>query len=152
MTSSQMGERFATVFLKLFESGYMDDLADLFQGECKVLFYLCTAGEETVYPSDISRDLQLTRQRVTSVLGTMEKKGYVLLERDLDDKRRVRVKISCEGERIIEEKQQRIKKYFKLFMEKMGEENILNLLNGTEKALDALIELDREEKSNEHLS
>lgn len=147
-----MGERFAAVFLKLFESGYMYDLADLFQGECKVLFYLCTAGEEAVYPSDISRDLQLSRQRVTSVLGTMEKKGYVLLERDRSDKRRVRVKISCEGERIIEEKQRRIKKYFKLFMEKMGEENLSNLLNGTEKALDALIELDREEKSNEHLS
>lgn len=70
----------------------MDDLAELFQGESKVIVYLSTA-EGIVYPSDISRDLMISRQRATSVLSAMEKKGFVSLVRDPEDKRRVQVKL-----------------------------------------------------------
>lgn len=56
----------------------MDDLAELFQGESKVIVYLSTA-EGIVYPSDISRDLMISRQRVTSVLSAMEKKALLAL-------------------------------------------------------------------------
>lgn len=85
----------------------MDDLAELFQGESKVIVYLSTA-EGIVYPSDISRDLMISRQRATSVLSTMEKKGFVSLVRDPEDKRRVQVKLLPKGEKSIEEKQQRL--------------------------------------------
>ena len=95
-------QRFGEVFRRFFETGYMDDLAELFQGESKVIVYLSTA-EGIVYPSDISRDLMISRQRVTSVLSTMEKKGFVSLVRDPEDKRRVQVKLLPKGEKSIEE-------------------------------------------------
>lgn len=105
--NDKTAQRFGEVFRRFFETGYMDDLAELFQGESKVIVYLSTA-EGIVYPSDISRDLMISRQRVTSVLSTMEKKGFVSLVRDPEDKRRVQVKLLPKGEKSIEEKQQRL--------------------------------------------
>lgn len=128
--------RFAEVFGKIYDTGYMEEIVDLFQGECKVLLYLC-AADGTVYPSDISRDLQISRQRATSVLSAMEKKGFVSLERDADDKRRVNVKILPKGEEIVIAKQDKIEHYFKTFIDIMGEKQILFLLNSTEIAIDA---------------
>ena len=89
--NDKTAQRFGEVFRRFFETGYMDDLAELFQGESKVIVYLSTA-EGIVYPSDISRDLMISRQRATSVLSAMEKKGFVSLVRDPEDKRRVQVK------------------------------------------------------------
>ena len=86
--NDKTAQRFGEVFRRFFETGYMDDLAELFQGESKVIVYLSTA-EGIVYPSDISRDLMISRQRATSVLSAMEKKGFVCLVRDPEDKRPV---------------------------------------------------------------
>ena len=108
--NDKTAQRFGEVFRRFFETGYMDDLAELFQGESKVIVYLSTA-DGIVYPSDISRDLMISRQRVTSVLSTMEKKGFVSLVRDPEDKRRVQVKLLPKGEKTIEEKRQRLEKY-----------------------------------------
>ena len=69
--NDKTAQRFGEVFRRFFETGYMDDLAELFQGESKVIVYLSTA-EGIVYPSDISRELMISRQRVTSVVSTME--------------------------------------------------------------------------------
>ena len=124
--NDKTAQRFGEVFRRFFETGYMDDLAELFQ------------GEGIVYPSDISRDLMISRQRATSVLSTMEKKGFVSLVRDPEDKRRVQVKLLPKGEKSIEEKQQRLEKYFSVFVDALGEENLKNLLDSSEKAVEAL--------------
>lgn len=135
--NDKTAQRFGEVFRRFFETGYMDDLAELFQGESKVIVYLSTA-EGIVYPSDISRDLMISRQRVTSVLSTMEKKGFVSLVRDPEDKRRVQVKLLPKGEKSIEEKRQRLEKYFTVFVDALGEENLHMLLDSSEKAVEAL--------------
>ena len=49
--NDKTAQRFGEVFRRFFETGYMDDLAELFQGESKVIVYLSTA-EGIVYPSD----------------------------------------------------------------------------------------------------
>lgn len=135
--NDKTAQRFGEVFRRFFETGYMDDLAELFQGESKVIVYLSTA-EGIVYPSDISSDLMISRQRVTSVLSAMEKKGFVSLVRDPEDKRRVQVKLLPNGEKTIEEKRQRLEKYFTVFVDALGEENLDMLLDSSEKAVEAL--------------
>ena len=119
--NDKTAQRFGEVFRRFFETGYMDDLAELFQGESKVIVYLSTA-EGIVYP----------------VLSAMEKKGFVSLVRDPEDKRRVQVKLLPKGEKSIEEKQQRLEKYFSVFVDALGEENLKNLLDSSEKAVEAL--------------
>ncbi|MFR2194765.1 MAG: hypothetical protein ACLS5M_09675 [Ruminococcus sp.] len=47
--NDKTAQRFGEVFRRFFETGYMDDLAELFQGESKVIVYLSTA-EGIVYP------------------------------------------------------------------------------------------------------
>ena len=127
--NDKTAQRFGEVFRRFFETGYMDDLAELFQGESKVIVYLSTAE---------GIDLMISRQRATSVLSAMEKKGFVSLVRDPEDKRRVQVKLLPKGEKSIEEKQQRLEKYFSVFVDALGEENLKNLLDSSEKAVEAL--------------
>ena len=38
--NDKTAQRFGEVFRRFFETGYMDDLAELFQGESKVIVYL----------------------------------------------------------------------------------------------------------------
>lgn len=79
----------------------------------------------------------------------MEKKGFVSLERDADDKRRVNVKILPKGEEIVIAKQDKIEHYFKAFIDIMGEKQILFLLNSTEIAIDAFARAEQSAKDKQ---
>ena len=50
----------------------------------------------------------------------------------------LRINAVCKGEKSIEEKQQRLEKYFSVFVDALGEENLKNLLDSSEKAVEAL--------------
>lgn len=53
--------------------------------------------------------------------------------RDPEDKRRVQVKLLPKGEKSIEEKQQRLEKYFSVFVDALGEENLKTSLTAPKK-------------------
>ena len=65
-------------------------LQSFFRDESKVIVYLATT-KGMIYPSDISRDLMISRQRATSVLSAMEKKALLALCVTL------RINVTCAG-------------------------------------------------------
>ena len=72
-------------------------LRTLSQGELVVLLAVkYHEGEPT--PMDLSREVALTRPRITQILDALEKKGMVERRRDDHDQRRVRVSLTEEGE------------------------------------------------------
>ena len=72
-------------------------LRTLSQGELVVLLAVkYHDGEPT--PMDLSREVALTRPRITQILDALEKKGMVERRRDDHDQRRVRVSLTEEGE------------------------------------------------------
>lgn len=48
------------------------------------------------------------------------------------------MKLLPKGEKTIEEKRQRLEKYFTVFVDALGEENLHMLLDSSEKAVEAL--------------
>ena len=140
MNNEELKDKIGNTFLKLYQTKYITDIEDLCQGENKVLMYLYAADGEPVYPSDIAKALMISKQRVTSVLNAMQKKGFCTLEHSTDDRRKIQVKITHTGEKNLEKKQSVVQGYFDIFIEEIGMDKISEMCDGLEKAVNLLIE------------
>ena len=103
-------------------------LEDLLQGESRVLQYLAQHRSEDVYPSDLSRELRLSRSRITGALTSLRRKGLVETEHSEDDRRRVRVSITQAGLLLILEKMQQMEHYFDQMIAGIGVEDSTSLI------------------------
>jgi DNA-binding MarR family transcriptional regulator len=72
-------------------------LADLLQGESLALTFLLEHREQEVFPSDLSRELHLSRSRITGALTSLARKGLVTTHHSQADRRRVQVSITTRG-------------------------------------------------------
>lgn len=89
-------------------------------GETAVLFYLFHEGDR-VLVGEVSRELALTVARVTNILNSLEKHGYIVRERDREDKRKVYISLTEEGNAYIRRRQEEgVEQYRRLF-ERLGE-------------------------------
>ena len=69
-------------------------------GEQRLLGYLY-CREEAVSAGTLSRVLNISTARVAKLLGTLEEKGAVCREADPKDRRRIRVLLTPEGQRMV---------------------------------------------------
>ena len=102
-------------------------LAELLQGEALVLRYLAGHREETVYPSDLSLVLRLSRPRITGALRSLHRKGLLRLAPCLQDKRRIRVSITEAGLARIDRQLAEVDSYFDRMIAGLGEEDTRTL-------------------------
>lgn len=137
-------EKIENEIVALLYEVYLSDafrsLSELCQGEAMVLVYL-NDEKKTVNPAQISKELNISRQRVTSILSTLRKKEYISMDICERDRRRMNVKITQNGAEYISAKIKKGEKYFDILIEKMGIENIMNfvkLLNTAAKCLENL--------------
>lgn len=103
-------------------------LAEFLQGELHVLYYLSQNRSSEVNPSILSNKLHVSRSRITAALSTLRKKGYVTMEMSRNDRRRMLVTLTAEGESFIKEKQDRVQSYFDTLVEGLGEKNVKELI------------------------
>ena len=87
-------------------------LADLLQGESLALTYLLEHQGREVYPSDLSRELHLSRSRITGALTSLGRKGLVSTHHSQADRRRVQVSITDQGAELIAGRLARMEAYF----------------------------------------
>ena len=71
------------------------EVTGLFKGEAGILIWLyhnmCFHGEEDITPSALSRMIGFSRPAITSLLNSLEKKGYIIRQMSQRDRRRQRV-------------------------------------------------------------
>lgn len=103
-------------------------LDDLLQGEARILIYLASHPGEIVYPSDLSRELRLSRSRITGALTSLRQKGQVQMLHSQEDRRRVQVIVTPEGLQHIGEKLERMNAYFDHMIEGLGQEDTESLI------------------------
>ncbi len=70
------------------------------QGEMKVLTFV-NKMNRTVMPGEIASMLEMTAARITGVLRSLEKKGYIIRRIDENDRRRVLVDITENGRKCV---------------------------------------------------
>ena len=103
-------------------------LADLLQGESLTLTFLLEHRGQEVYPSDLSRELHLSRSRITGALTSLGRKGLVTTHHSQTDRRRVQVSITDQGAVLIVEKLQRMENYFDRMLSGLGEADAKTLI------------------------
>lgn len=131
---------------RILSRGPMKGLHALTGGELRVLGYL--AGTEAeVTPTALSEELRISTARVANVLNGLEKKGYVLRERSLSDRRRVYVHVTEAGRALARQEQENAITHLREMLTDLGEQDaaeylrltrrIVALIQAHEAALDA---------------
>lgn len=103
-----------------------------YHGETKVLTFIASYKHKQnnyqLLPSDISKSLDMTSPRVSNILSTLEKKGYIRRDFSTVDRRKVYIYITDDGEKYVNEIAEESKKIFKSIIEKLGEHDAHELV------------------------
>lgn len=111
----------------VYDSEICTPVIDFLQGEHRVLLYLHMYMNSNVYPSDLSKSLHVTRQRITSILSSLRRKNYITMKMSEKDRRKMRVFLTNDGEKYILEKENTTEKQIDLLVRKLGDDNIREL-------------------------
>ena len=89
----------AQLVLKYVDA-YLYRKARLWVSKLIVLKAIASSGGAMV-PSDIARWTNTERHNITALVGRMKKEGLVTAERDSDDRRRVNIKLTAKGRKVL---------------------------------------------------
>lgn len=109
---------------KMYDMDVFASMIEFCQGEMRVLIYLHMNNGTNTYPSDLSDSLCVTRQRITSILSSLRKKGYVSMKMAENDRRRMCVVLTEDGKNWLIKKVKEIEIYYDTLIDGLGENNI----------------------------
>ena len=118
-------DRFLAVAEEILKMKKLPKMAN-FQGEAKMLHYLSVMGE--ISPSEISEKLCVTTARVATALNSLEKKDLVLREASKEDRRKIIVKITKKGKKLVDEKRDELHRNISKSLDMIGEEDAETLI------------------------
>ncbi|KFJ05574.1 MarR family winged helix-turn-helix transcriptional regulator [Bifidobacterium tsurumiense] len=96
-----------------------------------VLHWLVKEGEST--PSELAKETHNTLGRISAILSAMEKKGWITRDVDPDNRRRIIVRVTKEGEDQHWRKSKEHKESMRWIFEQMGEESTEEFLTLMER-------------------
>lgn len=113
-------------------------LAELLQGESLVLNCLLSHREGVVYPSDLSRELHLSRPRITAALQSLQRKELIAMHRSPADRRRIQVSITDAGREAIGGRLVRMHAYFDKMLSGLGEPDARTLIRLIDRCVEVM--------------
>lgn len=124
MNTPELRNNLAASLQTMYDMEIFASMMEFCQGELRVLLYLHLHDKDEIYPSDLSNSLYVTRQRITSILSSLRKKGYVHMEMAEDDRRKMWVVLTDSGKKQVAAKETEIDNYFNVLIDGLGENNI----------------------------
>ena len=109
-------------------------LREFVEGETAALWFLRSC--ETATPSQISENLNVSRARAANILRSLRQKGFVEMEIASSDRRKMDVRLTDAGCRSLEEKYAFLVRYFDLYVDVLGGEDIAELTRLLRKTVD----------------
>lgn len=97
------------------------------KGEVFVLLSLDKRGGLAL-PSELTEDTGVSTARIAAILKSVEKKGLLKREMDVNDRRKILVSLTPEGTAYVKEKKEEIFSFWKKLMDAIGEEDIQNAI------------------------
>lgn len=140
MDKVQIRDALMAQLWRMYKMDIMLYLREFLVGETAILEYICSRSG-AVTPTEISEDAHLSRARTANILRTLREKGYVAMEMDSEDRRRMNVTATAEGMSYLAGKHAFLEDYFDKYVDVLGEDNIsalTALLKVTADSEDAL--------------
>ena len=122
----------------------IEHLREFVEGETAAMWYMNTCGEMRVTPSQISENLKVSRARAANILRSLREKGYVDMEISPDDRRKMDVELTKTGKTALQDKYNFLLRYFDLYVDVLGEADILALTRLLKKTVDCKVLLAEE--------
>ena len=140
MSESTLREDLIASLRDVYQLKAFASLEDLLQGESLVMQYLAFHQSETLYPSDLSRELRLSRSRITGALNSLRQKGFVEMQHSEADRRRVQVRITSAGLALLMEKLGKMDHYFDQMIAGLGDEDSRRLIQLIRRCVEVMTE------------
>lgn len=87
-----------------------------------------TERNNSIYPSDLSDKLNLSRSYITAVLNSLEKKNFIMRTLDTSDRRRILVRITDKGRHIFDNMAAKELEQADILISGLTNEKTLNLI------------------------
>lgn len=111
---------------RMYRMDIMFYLREFLVGETALLECL-NAYLQPLTPSVISEEMHLSRARTANILRTVRGKGFIEMQVAEDDRRKMYVTLTEAGKRHLAEKHVYLERYFDMYVDVLGEENISGL-------------------------
>jgi len=132
MNYEELADRFLRHTFQCRKYGHQKLIDEIMQGETFAILFISRQGG-IVLPSEISSEMNISSARVAAMLNNLENKGLITRQIDKDDRRRVLVDLTAEGEELAEKHNQMVVGGTARMLEMLGEHDSKELVRITEK-------------------
>ena len=120
-------EELTLTLYSIYDSDIFAPIMEFLQGETRVLLFLLMNRNKEIYPSDLSEALNVTKQRITSILSSLRKKEFVVMELSKKDRRRMQVFLTYKGKKHIIVKEKIAENLIDTLIDRLGYDNVKQL-------------------------
>ena len=102
--------------------------------------------KKEMYSCQLAKELKLSRARLSSIIKNLKQKQYVSLHFNIKDKRKIFIRITEEGTRIVKETYNKTIEKLKKLFEKLGEEKTDLMIGLTKEVIEIYRQNEKEEQ------
>lgn len=125
---NQNRERMKEALLSIFKLDVITSFKRFLEGELSIMLYLYSNYGDKVNPSEIAKNLNITKGRVTALLSSLIDKEYIKMSLDNNDRRKLNVSLTELGLTEINKEINSTDKYIDDILNKMGDEKTEELI------------------------
>ena len=107
-----------------------------------ILGYLRHHQDEDVFAIDLANKLHVSTARISVVLKKLESRGLILKQQDKNDTRKVKIKLSKKGERLIDEHFEKIVKAHEKLIDEISDNELKTYIRISKKIKETLSQID----------
>jgi DNA-binding MarR family transcriptional regulator len=126
--------------------------ADVTSAQWLTLGLLAQVGERGLTPTELCRQLCVSKQNMTGMILRLERKGLVVRHAEPQDRRSFRVSATPDGIRTVTELEPDGRHFFERQVERLDDEKLAVLAEGLAVILDALREEERKQGSRRRVA
>jgi len=132
MDYTELANRFLSSFYGFRKIGQQKKFDESMRGEGFVLLYISKQGG-SVLPGDISGTMHISSARIAAALNSLENKELVTRRIDRNDRRRILVDLTPEGEKLVEGRSRMVIDRTRQMLEALGERDAEEFVRILEK-------------------
>jgi len=117
-------------------------IKDSLQGEAFILHHIQEQFQGAVTPKGIANAIGVSPSRVAAALEDLENKGLITREIDRDDRRKILVKLTAEGQSVAEENKQDILRKTAILLSTLGEQDAKEYVRIMGRLAEAIMQID----------
>ncbi len=138
MDNNELKFRLVESLEKIYYMEAFTHMTEFLQGELYLLKFLVSNKDKEFGPSELSKKINISRPRITTTISALKKKNLVITKPDKDDRRRLKIKATTKGEKLILNKEKDVLKNFDAFIDGIGAKDTLELIRIIDLAADIM--------------